>query len=98
MKHYKLSSVGIVLAGLYILICIVFVTMALTIGDPKSKFVLLQIPIVLQLSLFSEFGLSHILRGISWFWAYILCGVPIVIVLYGIGHLIQRSGLGSKKI
>ncbi len=82
----KLRKTGLVLSSLYILICVVFIAWSMFITDPKSKFVLLQIPVVLQHGILLYFGLTKLLSGLSWALIYVFLALPFTIMLYFIGH------------
>ena len=89
MKFERLRTTGLSFAFLYILISVGFIFWSFRTGDPKGSFVLLQIPIAMQLSLFDEIGLARFLTGISWFGAYIICVPPMLIILYIAGHFLE---------
>lgn len=90
----RLSRLGTVFCLIYLLPAIVCVAMALSSGDSKSRFVLLQLPIALQISALDAMGFRESLHGLSWPAAYLLLCVPVVAALYciglGLGLLFKR--------
>jgi len=81
----RISRVGIVFSLIYLLPAIACVAMALSSGDPKSRFVLLQLPVGRQMWVLRSMGLSENLYGMSWPAIYLLLCVPVVVALYCIG-------------
>ena len=59
-------------------------------GDPMGHFVILQLPIALQLALLDTLGLGVFLEQLSWVSAYILLGIPTLLALYTLGWLVGR--------
>jgi hypothetical protein len=59
-------------------------------GDPKGSFVLLQLPLTLQLGLLDWLGLDSLLRGASWPAAYSVIGSLTLVALYLSGWLVSR--------
>lgn len=77
---------GWVLAGLYLAIVMACLVAALTADfDPKSRFVLLQLPLAFQLAGLDALGLLKALPRLDWFSAYLLIGLPTLALLYVIG-------------
>lgn len=85
----NLSTTGIVLVTIYLATSIVLVAYAQTLSDPKSKFLFLQLPIVLQHALLVELDLNNLLRGISWPSTYLALMPPMCVILYLIGRFLE---------
>ena len=82
---------GWVLAGFYLAIFIVCLVAALMAGfDPKSRFVLLQLPLAFQLAGLDALGVLKALPELDWVSVYLLIGLPTLVFLYAIG-----CGLGA---
>lgn len=81
----RVSRLGIFFSLIYLVPTIACVAMALSSGDSKSRFVLLQLPIVLQISALDAMGFREYLTGLSWPVCYLLFCVPVVAALYCIG-------------
>lgn len=85
-----MSRLGLLLAGIYISLIVFCLTLAYSAGnDYKGQYVMMQLPIALQISLLYELGLSDMLRNLSWFSVYLLLAVPTCVVLYGIGFFME---------
>ncbi|WBS04730.1 hypothetical protein OU994_10835 [Pseudoduganella sp. SL102] len=54
-------------------------------GDPKGSYVLLQLPIALQLAALPD-SLLQRMGGMSWTMAYLAIWPPTVLALYALGH------------
>ena len=78
----NLSTTGIVLVTIYLATSIGLVAYAQTLSDPKSKFLFLQLPIVLQHALLVELDLNNLLRGVSWPSTYLALVPPMCVILY----------------
>lgn len=91
MMRKNLSITGIVLVTIYLATCIGLVAYAQTLSDPKSKFLFLQLPIVLQHALLLELDLNNLLLGDSWHWpsTYLALVPPMCVILYLIGRLLE---------
>lgn len=85
----NLSTTGIVLVAIYLATSIGLVAYAQTLSDPKSKFLFLQLPIVLQHALLVELDLNNLLRGVSWPFTYLALVPPMCVILYLIGRLLE---------
>ena len=92
----NLSTTGIVLVTIYLATTIGLVAYAQTLSDPKSKFLFLQLPIVLQHALLMELDLNNLLRGVSWPFTYLALVPPMCVILYLIGRLFEF--ISSKLI
>ncbi len=85
----KLRKTGLIFGGVYIGICFIFIVWGMFTTDPKSKFVILQLPVVLQHGVLLYLEFTNLLAGMSWFKIYLLLATPVVILLYFIGFLIE---------
>ena len=87
----KVSRAGVTLCAAYVAVCVAAVAYSvLASGDPKGRFVIFQMPIVIQGALLDSVGLGSMLAGLSWPAAYALLALPTLPVLYGLGILIER--------
>lgn len=84
----RLSKTGLILGALYIGIIIVCVIWAQFISDPKGKFIILQLPVVLQHGLLLATDATWILKDMSWLGVYLLLGIPMLILLVVFGNII----------
>lgn len=81
-----MSKIGLILCFLYSEITGLCVWASLgSPGDSKGKFVLLQLPLALQLAALDWLGLGRTLSNLSWVGAYLLVGLPTLALLYGAG-------------
>lgn len=78
---------GLRLAGIYAFLTAIPIIAAFGDGDPKGDFVLLQLPLALQIELIPRSVLEQIPP--SWPMAYLLLWTPVALVLYAIGALID---------
>lgn len=60
-------------------------------GDPKGSFVLLQLPLTLQLGLLDWLGLGSLLGRASWPVAYSVIGSLTLVALYLSGWLVSHA-------
>ncbi len=86
----KISKVGLILALIYFFIAMLFVIYANILIDPKSKFVILQLPLALQMAGLHEIGLLKYITNISWTMAYIIIGIPTFLLFYLIGCFVDE--------
>jgi hypothetical protein len=89
---HAMSKTGLTLCALYALgitVCIALVFLG--DGDPKGRYVLLQVPIALQSALVVGIGMAPLLEDISWLAAYALLAGPVFVLLYTLGSAIDRS-------
>jgi hypothetical protein len=86
----RVSKLGVALCVLYIAPALWCVLTGLNASDPKSRFVLFQLPIVFQEAAVGWLGGRTWLRSLSWAQAYIVLATPVVLALYLIGHLLGR--------
>lgn len=88
LGNFNWSRLGLTFAGGYFLLTVMAVATALWIsvsGDSKGHFVLLQLPIALQLGVLPASVLEK-LRGMSWAMAYLIIWPLTLLVLYALGH------------
>ena len=83
------STTGVVLVTTYLATSIGLGVYAQTLNDPKSKFLFLQLPIVLQHALLVELDLNNLLRGVSWPFTYLALVPPMCVILYLIGRFLE---------
>lgn len=84
-----MSKTGLTLAGLYLaLIATCFAFAFSADGDPKGRFVFLQLPIAPQLTAAQVLGLKS---DMGWISAYALIAVPTLALLYALGDLLGRG-------
>lgn len=86
-----MSRTGTILCALYALIITICVAFAFTSGDFKGWYVLLQLPIALQMALLDTLGLVPLVRHLNWLEAYALLATPTFAALYGFGWLVDRQ-------
>ena len=96
-KTRKISVVGLTLCVIYGVIALALVALALSESDPKGRFVLLQLPIALQMGFVHAVGLGGLLHGLSWTMAYVCLGIPTLVALYFGGAYAQKL-LGAKSL
>ena len=90
MKILKLSRTGLILGALYIGIIFVCVIWAQFISDPKGKFIILQLPVVLQHGLLLVIDATWILSDLSWLGVYLVLGIPMLVLLVFLGNIIEN--------
>jgi hypothetical protein len=83
-KRTKFSIAGVCFAGFYGAVSAICVVLALSQADHKDRFVLLQLPIAVQMALLPENAL-RMLEGLSWTGFYLLIGLPTLLVFYLLG-------------
>lgn len=93
----KLSKLGVVLALIYMFICVFFVFNGLSADDDKGKFVLLQLPIALQMAIVDSLGGGWLLDKLSWITAYVSLGGATMVFLYSIGGVLDGTLLNKKR-
>lgn len=98
---YK-SKIGLILSVIYIILTGLLLFLSNSEGmDDKGRFVFMQAPIALQLTLISELGFPKYLNDISGknaYILYILLCTSTVIFLYVIGVFWELSDKGIKSI
>jgi hypothetical protein len=99
-RTHKFSRLGGGFVLLYASAIVICLAMAFGAdGDPKGRFVFLQLPIVLQGTVLSALGLGSLLSGMSWGAAYATLAIPTFALLYLLGWAIdsERSAAAPKK-
>jgi hypothetical protein len=87
----RVSALGLILAGAYVIPSAVLVIYGSSLEDTKGHFVLMQLPIAFQMAIVDSFHLTPKLSGVSWTGAYLLFGLPIVVLLYLVGWGLSRQ-------
>lgn len=85
-----MSRIGLVLCLAYVGATVCCVVAAFWGADAKGQFVLLQLPIALQVALLDSAGLGSLLQPLSWPAAYALLALPTAALLYLVGALLSR--------
>jgi hypothetical protein len=85
----RVSKTGVGLVITYLSVMCVCIIWAQFISDPKGKFVILQIPVVLQHGFLLVFDATHLLSGASWLLIYLVLGLPMILMLALVGWLIE---------
>jgi hypothetical protein len=87
--EFDMSKTGMAFCLIYMLIIILCCSLALWAdGDPKGQFVLLQLPLALQLGILHKIGLDTLLPN-SWFVGYLVIVPPTFAPLYCFGWFIE---------
>ena len=86
----KFNKIGLIVASIYFIIVVACIVWAVLIDDPKGKFVILQLPLTLQMAGLDEIGILKYLPHISWASAYLLIGVPTLWFFYLIGCFFDK--------
>jgi hypothetical protein len=87
-----MSKIGLTLCLVYAALSGLCIWASLdSVGDPKGSFVLLQLPLTLQLGFLDWLGLGPLLSGMSWPVAYSVIGSLTFVGLYIFGWLISRA-------
>lgn len=85
------SWTGIVFAALYLAVVILCIAGALSAdGDDKGRFILLQLPLALQLALLHDLNLDRLLGDLSWTGGYLLIGLPTLALFYFAGWCLEK--------
>lgn len=87
----RITKTGVLLCSLYLIASIGCVIWAQFINDPKGKYVVLQMPVVLQLGLLLALDATHLLRNMSWPLVYFVLGVPMFGFLILVGRSVEVS-------
>ena len=90
MKILHISRTSVILAVLYAGIIFSCVIWAQFITDPKGKFIILQLPVVLQHGLLLALDATWLLNGMSWPGVYLLLGIPMLIILVFPGNIFEN--------
>ena len=97
MHHF--NRLGLSLCAIYLALTLLLVWAALsTEGDPKGHFVLLQLPIALQLAVIDLLGLATYMREWSFPVAYLVFVPTTCIALYASGVAITYVWNRSKPL
>jgi len=83
-----MSRTGIAFCTVYVLLAIASVAWGLSVDDSKGRFVLLQLPLALQIAGLDAFGVLPYLEGLSWTATYLLIVPPTLVVLYSAGTVV----------
>lgn len=86
----RINRTGLVFCALYVVATCTCFALAFSSGDFKGRFVFLQLPIALQLSVLSSLGLGPLLTNLSWVAAYVVIAIPTFGLLYFSGWFIER--------
>ncbi len=84
-----ITRTGLFLCLLYVAASAACVVWAQFVTDPKGKYVILQMPIVLQHGVLLAVDAAHILRNMSWPSLYLVLGVPMMGFLFLVGGVVE---------
>lgn len=87
-KPRWLSLTGIVLCALYLALTAWLVFDARSNSDPKSVYILMQLPVMLQTAALNAIGVGSWLSGMTWMTVYLLVIPPTLGVLYLLGAML----------
>lgn len=89
-QSQSMNRLGLVLCALYGTVIAVCVALAMTAGgDPKGRFVFLQLPIALQASALDALGLGWLIERLTWGTAYLALAIPTLAMLYLAGRFVS---------
>ena len=94
------SRVGLAFVLMYAAAIAACLVMALNAdGDPKGRFVFLQLPIAIQGDIVYALGFGEYLSGMSWVTAYLVLAAPTFALLYLLGRLLEggRSNTSIER-
>jgi len=95
----RINLLGLILCIIYVLIiCLSLLGAYLADGDFKGRFVMLQLPIALQLSLLDLLGLDLWIRNWSWLIGYAVIVPMTLFFLYYVGFVVTRLWYHSKLL
>lgn len=95
----RLNLLGISLCAVYLVLTLLLVWASRSgEGDPKGQFVLLQLPIALQLGVVNSLGLAKYMREWSFPVAYSVFVPVTCIILYASGVGVTRAWHRSKVL
>ena len=94
----RLNLLGIFLCLMYLALTLLLVWASRSEGDPKGQFVLLQLPIALQLGVVDSLGLAKYMREWSYPVAYSVFLPAACIILYAFGVGVTRAWHRSKVL
>ena len=92
------SKLGIFFCAVYVIstcLCIYF-GLRTDNYDAKGHYVLLQLPLALQMAALSAIGLAPLLVKLSWPAAYVIIGLPTLVLLYYLGRLLAPPPLVKR--
>jgi hypothetical protein len=90
IKILQFSRTGLLLGALYVGMIITCVIWAQFITDPKGKYIILQLPVVLQHGLLFAIDATWILKGMTWTGVYLLLGIPVLVFLVILGNIYEN--------
>lgn len=86
----KLNKAGLIVASVYFFIVVACIVWAVLIDDPKGKFVILQLPLALQMAGLDSIGVLKYLPAMSWTMVYLFIGVPTLWFFYLMGYYVDK--------
>ncbi|MEW7849869.1 hypothetical protein AB2N08_14325 [Massilia aurea] len=92
-----MSRLGLLLCApyaIFIVACVGIVSLAG--GDNAAQLIFLQLPIAGQLAVVQALGLGRALEFLAWPDAYAMFVVPVFVLLYTVGALLER-GLERRR-
>ena len=87
-KPRWLSWTGIALCALYLALTTWLVLDARSNSAPKSAYILMQLPVMLQTAALNVIGVGRWLSGMTWITVYLLVIPPTLGVLYVLGAML----------
>ncbi|HDS1145472.1 MULTISPECIES: hypothetical protein [Stenotrophomonas] len=87
-KPRWLSWTSIAVCTLYLALTAWLVLDAQANSDPKSAYILMQLPVMLQTAALNVIGMDAWLSGMSWTTVYLLVIPPTLPVLYAVGAML----------
>lgn len=92
-----MSRIGIILCLIYAVLIVICLAIAYSVdGDFKGQYVILQLPLVLQMTVVHGLGLSAKFQNVSWVGAYAILAPPTFVLLYLLGWAIDGRGSSSS--
>jgi hypothetical protein len=86
----KFNKVGLIVASIYFFIVLACIVWAVLIDDPKGKFVILRLPLALQMAGLDTLGILKYLPPMSWAMVYFLIGIPTLWFFYLMGCVFDK--------
>lgn len=87
-KPRWLSWTGIAICTLHLALTTWLVLDAQAHSDPKSAYILMQLPVMLQTAALDAIGMGGWLSGKAWTTVYLLVMPPTLVVLYAVGAML----------
>ncbi|RTQ90658.1 MULTISPECIES: hypothetical protein [Stenotrophomonas] len=87
-KPHWLSWTGIAICTLYLALTAWLVLDAQAHSDPKSAYILMQLPVMLQTAALDVIGMGGWLSGKTWTTVYLLVMPPTLAMLYVVGAML----------